>query len=931
VAWLISLTAAAAAQQLVLDDSLKGGGTSGTRSGGSFQADGWRVTGKNDYIYWHIPTVSSGAVEFSVRGLRPNDTRPEGADKNEIFHMYDWTWNNADTSYAPGYRDDRFKHFIRKTNGDVGKIDSCEFVWAIDPNYVEPDSQILSWDQNATYRFREEWGSDGAGNSYLKCFRDGALILQTSIPGSWTPAGHAIRIGASPRAPGYPDFGACVDAVYSDLKVWSGGNGAPPPPPPQAGPVSVGVSGDKFTVNGQPKFLLGASYFDASNWRTSDIDDLAARRFNLIRIWLDWGTAGDGRSFFDASGALVQGSKLLSLVRYANNRGIVVDVTILDPGLTFSDVTRALREAATALKDESNVFFDVMNEHDHGGGPRTHAEVAGFVTTVRSNAPNRPITVSSTGGHLLDVTNINEEIDTGVNIITPHMPRTSDWFSQTAQRVAFVKNAIAARGRSMPVYFQEEARRNNSGLNNSKDEFLQAATAARDAGAAAWNFHTDAGFDLNVASFFNSLDPVELDTVNSLADAIYGPGGPGGGGGGGGAPSGNLKGEYFDNINLSGTRVERNDAAIDFDWSTGSPVAGIGPDTFSVRWTGLVKAPQSETVTFITESDDGVRLWVNGQLLVDNWTDHGVTENSGSIALQAGKYYAIQLEYYENTVGALIRLSWQSPSTPRQVIPASAFLPPAITALASGWESGEPQGLSDQVFIIREVSGFFNSSTPPPECSPRAGETWRSGSNALMVAGYSNAAYAYCYYKLFDENILILPGTHLRYWVWHVGSGKLAMDGHFTDGTDLRDSGFVDQNGVPFHPGKRTDPVGAWYYVDVDLSAAAGKVLDFLLVGFDNGNDGYIGQYRAYIDDFAIGVAGSNPGPSPTPAPTPTPAPAPSPTPTPAPTPTPTPEAPGGSGWTGGGSGGGGGCGLTGAETLLLLIALPILRRRRRS
>src|SRR5207244_12015875 len=137
-------------------------------------------------------------------------------------------------------------------------------------------------------------------------------------------------------------------------------------------------------VNGQQKFLLGVSYFDASNWRTSDLDDLAARRINLIRIWLDWGTAGDGRSFFDGSGALVQGSKLLSLVRAANSRGIVVDVTILDPGLTFTDVNRALQEVATALRDEPNVLFDVMNEHDHPAGPRTHAEVAGFVSTVRS-------------------------------------------------------------------------------------------------------------------------------------------------------------------------------------------------------------------------------------------------------------------------------------------------------------------------------------------------------------------------------------------------------------------------------------------------------------------------------------------------------------------------------------------------------------------
>jgi len=755
LAWLVGLAGAALAQQVVLDDSLRGGSTSGIQNGGAFQGDGWRVATKNDSITWHLPTISQGAVEFSVRGLRPNDTRPEGADKNEVFHMYDYTYNNADNVYD-GYRNNPYKHFVRKSNGDVGKIDSMELVWAIDPEYVEPDTAILSWDPNTTYRFREEWGPDGTGRSVIRTYRDGALIMTMSVLGSWTPGGLSVRIAASTRAPLYGDFGACVDAVYSDVKVWSGG-AAPAPGPAPVGPVTVGIAGDKFTVNGQPKFLLGVSYFDGSNYQVSDFDALAARRFNLIRIWLDWGTAGDGRSFFDASGALVQGQKLLNLVRAARARGLVVDVTILDPGLTFGDVNRALRETATLLKDEPNVFFDVMNEHDHPGGPRTHAEVAGFISTVRAAAPNRPVTVSSTGGHLMTATNIDEEVGAGVDLVTPHFERTSDWYDRTDERVTFVKNRLAAIGRNLPVYLQEEARRGHSGLDPTKDQFVQAAREARDAGAAAWIFHTDAGFELGTNSFFNSLDAVELDTVNSLADAIYGPGGGG----------------------------------------------------------------------------------------------------------------------------------------------------TARTSLASGWESGEPLGNFDQVFIIRDVNGWNNTSTPPPECSPRAGETWRTGSTALMTSGYSNAPYAYCYYKLFDDDILIQPGTKLRYWIWHSGTGKVAMDGHFTDGTDIRDLGFVDQNGLAFHPGRRTDPLGVWTYVEVDLSAAAGKVLDFLLVGFDNGSDGFQGQYRAYIDDFAIGTLEAG-----------------SPSPSPAPAPVPAPGASSGGG-KGGGSDGACGCGMVSLRGTPL-FALPL-------
>src|SRR5262249_802748 len=84
-----------------------------------------------------------------------------------------------------------------------------------------------------------------------------------------------------------------------------------------------------------------------------------------------------------------------------------------------------------------------------------------------------------------------------------------------------------------------------------------------------------------------------------------------------------------------------------------------------------VQAQYSETYTFYTESDDGVRLWVNGQLLVDNWTDHAPTENSGTIALVAGQKYDIKMEFYENGGGAGAHLLWSSASTATQAVPTS--------------------------------------------------------------------------------------------------------------------------------------------------------------------------------------------------------------------------------------------------------------------
>jgi hypothetical protein len=77
--------------------------------------------------------------------------------------------------------------------------------------------------------------------------------------------------------------------------------------------------------------------------------------------------------------------------------------------------------------------------------------------------------------------------------------------------------------------------------------------------------------------------------------------------------------------------------------------------------------------TFYTNSDDGVRLWVNGQLLIDDWTNHGALENRGTISLVAGMTYTIKMEYYENTGRANASLLWSNATTAKTVIPSSAL------------------------------------------------------------------------------------------------------------------------------------------------------------------------------------------------------------------------------------------------------------------
>ncbi|HEX3134166.1 MAG TPA: PA14 domain-containing protein, partial [Planctomycetota bacterium] len=139
-----------------------------------------------------------------------------------------------------------------------------------------------------------------------------------------------------------------------------------------------------------------------------------------------------------------------------------------------------------------------------------------------------------------------------------------------------------------------------------------------------------------------------------------------------------LKGEYWTNqdktLNGAAT-LTRTDAMVDFNWSNGSPDGSITADKFTTRWTGKVQPAVSETYTFFATTDDGVRLWVNGQLLIDKWVDQSSPEWSGTIALTAGTQYDVKLEYFENGGGAEAHLSWSSPSTPKGIIPMYRLFP----------------------------------------------------------------------------------------------------------------------------------------------------------------------------------------------------------------------------------------------------------------
>jgi PA14 domain/Domain of unknown function (DUF1929)/Glyoxal oxidase N-terminus len=136
-----------------------------------------------------------------------------------------------------------------------------------------------------------------------------------------------------------------------------------------------------------------------------------------------------------------------------------------------------------------------------------------------------------------------------------------------------------------------------------------------------------------------------------------------------------LTGKYYDAKNFTMLRVTRIDPTVNFDWVQGSPDPSIGPDTFSVRWTGQVQPQFNQTYTFHATTDDGVRLWVNGVQIINHWVDGAAAEYTGTISLQANQLYTIQMDYYENGGTASAKLEWSSPSQPKQVIPQTQLYP----------------------------------------------------------------------------------------------------------------------------------------------------------------------------------------------------------------------------------------------------------------
>ncbi|MGI8686027.1 MAG: PQQ-dependent sugar dehydrogenase [Acidimicrobiales bacterium] len=149
-------------------------------------------------------------------------------------------------------------------------------------------------------------------------------------------------------------------------------------------------------------------------------------------------------------------------------------------------------------------------------------------------------------------------------------------------------------------------------------------------------------------------------------------------------PVGQFSAEYFPNKTLTAPfTTTQCETAINYDWVQGGPATGVGVDNFSVRWTGTFDF-SAATYTFTTRADDGIRLWLDGALVIDNWVDQAATTTTANRVISAGQH-VVKVEYYEYGNTASASAGWQTAAGTNQA-PAATITAPLTSTT---WQVGD--------------------------------------------------------------------------------------------------------------------------------------------------------------------------------------------------------------------------------------------------
>lgn len=319
-------------------------------------------------------------------------------------------------------------------------------------------------------------------------------------------------------------------------------------PPGQAGTV-LGLQGTRFTVNDQPRFLLGASYYAGlgatPEFLRQDLDDLGRHGFNWIRVWATWAAFTNDVSAVDGSGHAREPflGRLRDLVAECDRRSLIVDVSLSrGNGVTgparLGDLERhrrAVETLVTALRPYRNWYLDLANERSiRDVRYVSFEELRALRDAAKALDPGRLITASHAGGDLEREDVRQYLVDAGLDFLAPHRPRQPGSAGQTERHTRELLAWMRELGREAPVHYQEPFRRGYGGWQPAAADFNTDLGGARKGGAAGWCWHNGDfrnrpdgeprhSFDLRTRRLFDQLDAEEQAFLQSLREALPAP------------------------------------------------------------------------------------------------------------------------------------------------------------------------------------------------------------------------------------------------------------------------------------------------------------------------------------------------------------------------------------------------------------------------
>jgi hypothetical protein len=307
------------------------------------------------------------------------------------------------------------------------------------------------------------------------------------------------------------------------------------------GTNNLGIKGTRFTINDQPVFLLGISYYGAlgapNETVLRDLEDMQRYGINWIRVWANWAAFQQDVAAIDEDGhpRKDQLEKLKWLLSQCDRRGMAVDLTlsrgngVTGPARlqTLPGHLRAVETLLTQLRPWRNWYLDLGNERNiQDKRFVSYADLKALRAFARQLDPARLVTASHAGD--LSQEAVREYLENvQVDFLAPHRPRQAESPGQTMAVTKQLLQWAAALGKPAPVHYQEPFRRDFGGWQPRANDFLEDLKDAMEGGAAGWCLHNGDGrsqpegnprrsFDLHNQRLFDQLDPEEQTVLEKM-------------------------------------------------------------------------------------------------------------------------------------------------------------------------------------------------------------------------------------------------------------------------------------------------------------------------------------------------------------------------------------------------------------------------------